>query len=324
MLDHPRPQLNIVVPADHPPMMQGSPHLKRLEPHGRVTLYTDRPQTLDQMVKRARDADILINSRSAVTWPAEALRQLPRLRMIVTCSIGTDAIDLNAAAQMGITVCNLPGRTAPIVAEHAFGLMLAVAKRAAFMTEALKNGQWPRIDNIYLAGKTLGVVGAGPIGAHMIRLGRAIGMKVVAWTYHPSDERANALGVRFASLDELLETADVVSLHVKLTDESRHMVGRRQLARMKRGALLINCARGPTVDANALAEALDTGHLAGAGIDVYDQEPPPPDDPLLACQHVVLTPHCADMTPEGVDRLNAGAVENILAFLAGRAENVVA
>ena len=316
-------RVKIVVPGDNPPQIQGSPHLERLEPYGDVTLHTDRPESLEEQIDRTKDADIVMNTRGIVTWYAEALHQVPKLRLIATCSIGTDNIDLDTARELGVVICNQPGRTAPVVAEHGFGLMFAAAKRAAFMTTAVKEGGWPRMDNIYLRGKTLGIIGTGHIGAEMARLGRAIGMDVIAWTFNPSPERAAQLGVQYVELDELLRTADVVSLHVKLTDDSREMIGKRELELMKPNALLINVARGDIVDTDALVDALNSGHLGGAGIDVYDEEPPPADHPLLACEQVILSPHCADMTPEGVDLLNEGIVANVIAFLEGRPQNVV-
>ena len=179
------------------------------------------------------------------------------------------------------------------------------------------------MDNIYLQGKTLGIIGTGHIGTEMARLARAIGMEVIAWTYHPSEEKALQMGIRYVSLDELLQTADVVSLHVMLTEESRHIMNREAFGKMKQNALLLNCGRGGLVDTDALVEALRSGHLGGAGIDVFDPEPVPPDHPLLDMEQVVLTPHCADMTPEGVDLLNEGAVDNIIAFLEGRPQNIV-
>ena len=313
----------VVVPGDNPPQIQGSPHLKRLDPYADVELYADRCPSADEKLKRAGDADIIINSRGMVTWHAEILHQLPKLRLISTCSIGTDMIDLEAAKELGIIVSNQPGRTAPVVAEQAFGLMLAIAKRAAFFTESMRAGRWPRMDHIYLHGKTLGIIGTGNIGAEMARLGGAIGMNVIAWTYHPSPERAEKLGVKFVGLDELLRTADVVSIHAKLTDDSRSLIGKPQFDLMKPDTLLVNVARGPIVDTNALVDALNSGHLGGAAIDVFDQEPIPADHPLLDCEQVVLTPHCADMTPEGVNLLNEGAVDNVIAFLQGQPRNVV-
>ena len=316
-------QLKIVVPGDSPPQIQGSPHLDRLKPYGNVVVYTDRPETAEDKIRRADDADILINSRGMVKWHADVLQCLPKLKLISLCSIGTDMIALDEAKKRGIVVCNQPGRTAPVVAEHSFGLMFALAKRAAFMTSAMQAGKWPRMDSVYLQGKTLGIVGTGHIGSEMARLGKAIGMNVIAWTYNPSAERAKQLGIQYVSLEDLLRMSDVVSLHVKLTDDSFHLIGQRELTLMKPNALLINVARGQIIDTDALVHALNSEHLGGAAIDVYEQEPPPTDHPLLKCEQVILTPHCADMTPEGVDLLNEGAVDNIIAFLEGNPKNVV-
>jgi phosphoglycerate dehydrogenase-like enzyme len=316
-------RVKIVVPGDEPTQIAGSPHLEKLNLFGEVVLYDTRPQSVDEKIERAKGAKVIMNTRGAVTWGEEEFSQLPGLKMITTCSIGTDMFDLDAARKHGVALCNQPGRTAPVVAEHMFGLMFAISKRAAFMTAQMKAGQWPRLDNVMLHGKTLGIIGTGNIGAEMARLARAIGMDVIAWTFNPSPERAGELGVRFVELNELLETADVVSLHVALSDDTRGMIGKAELARMKWGALLLNGARGAVVDTDALVDALNSGHLGGAGIDVFEQEPPPADLALLQCEQVVLTPHCADMTPEGVDLLNSGAVDNVIAFLEGRIQNTV-
>ncbi len=315
--------VQIVVPGDEPVQIAGSPHLEQLANYGNVVLYDTRPESSEEKIERVRDADVIMNTRGAVTWGEQEFSQLPKLKMITTCSIGTDMFELEAAKKYGVVICNQPGRTAPVVAEHMFGLMFAVAKRAAYLTTEMKKGGWPRRDNVMLQGKTLGIIGAGNIGAEMARLAQAIGMEVIAWTFHPSPERAEKLGVRFVALDTLLETSDVVSLHVALTDDTRGMVGEAELEKMKAGALLLNGARGAIVDTDALVNALNSGHIGGAGIDVYEEEPTPPDYPLFACEQVVLTPHCADMTPEGVDLLNSGAVENVIAFLEGRTRNAV-
>lgn len=315
--------MTIVIPGDDPPQVQGSPHLKRLEAYGKVVLYTDRPATAEEKVRRAQDAVCLINSRGAVKWPGELLRRLPRLKMISVCGIGTDAIDLTVARELGIVVCNLPGRTAPIVAEHALGLMFAVAKRAWFQTNELKQGRWSRLENFSLRGRKLGLIGAGSIAVETARLAQAIGMTVQAWTFHPSAERSAQLGAPFVTFDELLRTSDVVSLHVPLTEQTRGFIGEREFGLMKPGVLFINTARGAVVNSQALVAALNSGRLGGAGIDVFDIEPLPPDYPLLACEHVVLTPHNADQTPEGMELLNSGVVDNVIAFLEGNPRNRV-
>ena len=313
----------IVIPGDDPTQLTGSPHLERLHAVGDVRLFADRPETDAEKISRAADAEVLINTRSIVTWPGSVLEQLPRLRFITVCGIGTDAVDLEAAKRMGIVVSNIPGKTAPVVAEHAFGLMLAAAKRAAFQTSEVRAGRWTLMDNIFLGGKTLGVVGTGPIGARMAALGRGLGMRVLAWTFHPSDKRGVTLGVEYVELDQLLSESDVVSLHLKLTPDSQDMIGQRELELMKPGALLVNTGRGGLLDTGALIAALESGHLAGAALDVYPTEPISPDDPLLRCDQVILTPHNADQTPEGMDLLNEGVTDNTLAFLDGQPQNVV-
>lgn len=315
--------VRIAIPGDDPPQLQDSAHLRRLESYGAVTLYRDRPASDEEKIRRVQGARCMINSRGAVKWPGAVLRQLPELRMITVCGIGTDSIDLATAKELGIIVCNIPGQTAPIVAEHALSLMFAAARQAWFQTDLVKRGGWKTGFNLYLRGKTLGVIGAGSIGAEMIRLGAAVGMQVQAWTFHPTPERSRQLDVPFVTLDELLRSSDVISVHVKLTDATRDLIGRREIALMKPGALFVNTARGAIVDNVALAEALQSGHLAGAGIDVFDVEPPPPDHPLLRCEQVVLTPHVADQNSEGMEVLNRGAVDNVIAYLEGRPQNRV-
>lgn len=312
----------IVVPGDEPIQIRGSAHLNRLAPFGEVIVYSDRP-TDEQKLERVRDAEVIINSRGAVTWREDDLRSLTKLRLIVVCAIGTDSIDLRAATEMGVAVSNQPGRTAGVVAEHIFGLMFAVAKRAAYQTMELKAGRWTRKENVFLRGKTLGVVGTGAIGSELARLANAVGIEVVAWTFHPSAERARRLGVRYVELDELLAVADVVSLNVALTEDTRGMIGEREIGLMKPGAFLVNGGRGALVETAALVRALHSGHLGGVGLDVYDTEPLPADHLILSCEQVVLTPHMADQTPEGTELLNEGAVDNVIAFLEGRPQNIV-
>jgi phosphoglycerate dehydrogenase-like enzyme len=313
----------IVVPGDFPPQLQGSPHLERLKSYGEVVLYPDWPETAEEKVRRAEGAVCLINSRGSVKWPADVIRRLPHLRMVSVCGIGTDAIDLDVARERGIVVSNIPARTAPIVAEHALALLMAIARRAWFQTNELKQGRWCGVDNVFLRGKTLGIIGTGNIGVEMIRLGQAIGMRPIAWTINPSPERSTQLGVPFVSLEDLLRQSDAISVHVKLTDRTRNLLGSREFALMKPGVLFVNTARGAIVDSRALVEALNSDRLGGAGLDVFAEEPIPPGHPVLSCTHVVLTPHNADQTPEGMDILNGGVVDNVIAFLEGRPQNRV-
>lgn len=307
----------VVVPGDDPEQIAKAPALQKLEGKARVRVFETRPTSLEEKWERVRDADIILNSRGSITWREDDFQRLPKLKLIATCSVGTDSIDLIAARERGIVVSNQPGVNARFVAEHMFGLMFAVAKNAAAQTALLRQGLWQPTQNGMLQGKQLGVIGTGAIGAEMARLGRAIGMDVVAWSFNPSAERENKLGVRFVSFEALLRESHVVSLHVRLSDDSRGLIGAEQLAMMRSDAILLNGARGPVVDTPALTQALSAGKLFGAGIDVFDDEPVPADLPLLQCPRLIMTPHAADQTPEAVVATNEGAVANILAFLEG-------
>ena len=297
--------------------------MAELEAVAGLKIYPTRADSIDVQIERAQGATAIINSRSYLEWRGDAFDVLPDLRFISVCGIGTDSIDLAAARERGITVSNIPGKTAPVVAEHAFGLMFAAAKRAAWYTEMTRQGEWVKQDGVFLGDKTVGIVGTGNIGAEMARLCNAFGMNVIAYTFNPSDERAEKLGVQFVDLDELLALSDVITIHTKLTPDSEKMIGAREIALMKPEAILVNVARGPIVDEAALVAALNSGHLSGAALDVFENEPLPAGSPITECEQVVLTPHIADMTPEGLDLLNQGVVENTLAFLNGSPQNVV-
>ncbi len=313
----------VVIPGDAPPLVGHSQHLNQLRDFADVHYYGDRPASDGEMLERLAPADVLLNSRSAVKVSGDLLNQLPKLKMIAVCGIGYDSIDIDAASKQGIIVSNIPGRTATVVAEHAFGLMLAVSRQMASMTERLRAGQWASDVSKSLIGKRIGVIGTGNIGLEMIRLCSDFGMEIVAWTFHPDKAKAAEFGFRYVSLDDLLSTSDVVSLHVRLSAETRGMIGAPRLQQMKPGAIIINTARAAVVDTAALAAALNEDHLFGAGVDVDDAEPITSSNPLLSCRNVVLTPHSADRTPEGLDLLKLGCVDNIRAFLDGRPQNVV-
>ncbi len=313
----------IVIPGDDPPLAGRSLHLNLLREFADVVLHTDRPQSDSVKIERLRNADVLLNSRGSLRIPRSVLQHLPHLKMIAVCGIGFDAIDLPTATEQGIVVCNIPGRTATVVAEHAFGLMLSVSRRMAWMTSELKAGRWRGDLGISLIGKQIGVIGTGNIGCEMIRLCKAFGMTPVAWTLNPDQSKAERLGFQYVSLEELLMTSDVVSLHTRLSDRTRNLISTHELALMKASAILVNTSRGAIVDPLALVTALQNGKLFGAGLDVFDHEPLPADHPILQCKNVVLTPHTADQTQEGIDLLTLGCVENIQHFLAGTPQNVV-
>jgi len=262
---------------------------------------------------------VVINIRSSTRFSESVFQQCPRLKLISIWGTGTDNIDLAAAASCGVTVTNTPGVSAASIAEHCLALMLAVGRRLPRLDAAVRNGEWPRGGMTQMAGKTLGVIGLGAIGRRFAALGRAIGMRVLAWTMHPDP----ALGFELVDLDDLLRASDVVSVHLRLSDQTRGFLGRRELGLMKPAAILLNTARGPIVEERALVEALASGRLAGAGLDVFDVEPLPAGHALAALENVALSPHCAGITPEALEAGLRLAVENVYRFLEGRPENVV-
>jgi D-lactate dehydrogenase len=276
------------------------------------------------------------------------LQLLPRLKLVATRSTGFDHINLDYCRAHGITVCNVPGYGDHTVAEHAFALLLAIARNIVDSVERTRRGNFTQsgLRGFELFEKTLGVIGTGRIGRRVIGIARGFGMEVVAFDVHPDHSAAATLGFRYAPLDELLAAADVVTLHVPATPESGHMLSDREFARMKDGAVLINTARGNVVDVAALVRALSTGKLRAAGLDVLPEEPVIREEAqifragapqegydlralvanhvLLRFPNVIVTPHNAYHTDSAVRRIIETTLDNIDAFSRGAPQNVVA
>lgn len=295
-----------------------------LEALGRVTVYDSTPA--DCVVKRAQNAEALIVNR--IVLNRAVLDALPKLRYIGTLATGYNTIDVRAAREKGVTVCNVPLYCVETVAQLTLALLLALCNRVEHLSAVTRSGGWndaveathTTAPILELSGKTLGILGFGNIGRAVAQLGLALGMRVLV---HSRTQRALPAGCTWCSFETLFETADVVSLHCPLTDETRGIVGASVLARMKPTALLINTARGALVDENALADALNSGRLAGAGLDVMAEEPPRPDHPLLTAKNCLITPHIAWASREARLRLIDAVAGNLRAFLAGQPVNVV-
>ncbi len=318
--------LNIVIPDDAPPAYGSADQadLQRLADLGTVTVYTTRPADRAEFFQRLAPAEIVINVRSYSIFDDEALAQAPQLRLLSILGTGTDNVDLDAATKRGIVVTNTPGVGAPSVAELALGLILATTRAIPLSDRRLRDGAWQHVEGPELVGKTLGIVGLGAIGQHLARIGQGLGMRVIGWSFRTDPARAEALGVELVERDALFQQADLVSLHLRNTPEARNFVGARELALMKPTAFLINTARGALVDQEALANALRTNQIAGAGLDVYPEEPLLLEkNPYRDLENVVLMPHAGAITAEANARSRAMPVDNILAFLAGHPEHVV-
>jgi phosphoglycerate dehydrogenase-like enzyme len=257
-------------------------------------------------------------------YTARVLAAHPGLRVIARVGVGYDAVDLAAATRHGVAVTITPGTNQDAVAEHAFSLILGLAKDVVPSHLGTRAGRWPRATTRPVRGSTLGIAGLGRIGKAMALRGAAFGMKLLAYDPVPDTAFAAAHGVTLVPLDRLLAESDYLSLHLPLTEQSHHLINRQTLARMKPGAFLINTARGGLVCEADLVEALRSGRLAGAGLDVYEQEPPPPG-PLFELDNVLLTPHAAGTDTRSLADMAQSAAESIAALRAGRwpAEKVV-
>jgi phosphoglycerate dehydrogenase-like enzyme len=285
-----------------------------------AAVYHDSlPVSEATLIERIRDAEIVINIRSSCRFTESVFAACGNLKLLSLWGTGTDNVDLQAAERHGVRVTNTPGVSAVSIAEHCLALMLAAARRIPQTDAAIRQGHWPRGEGVEMSGKTLGIIGLGAIGRRFAQLGAAIGMRVVAWTMHPDPK----LGIELVPLDRIYRESDVISVHLRLSDQTRGMIGAREFAAMKPSAIFINTARGPIVDESALVTALGDKRIAAAGLDVFDVEPLPDGNPLAQLPNVVMTAHSAGVTPEALEAGLQMAVDNVFDFLAGRAAHVV-
>jgi D-3-phosphoglycerate dehydrogenase len=301
--------ISVCVPDDAPPVLASSGAWKDLNARARVFYHASLPASEDELIERIGTAEVVLNIRSSVKFSERVFVSCPTLRIVSVWGTGTDHVDLAAAARHGVAVANTPGVAAAAVAEHTLALLLAAARRIPQMDSAVRRGEWPRGHSTDLRGKTCGIIGLGAIGREFARLAAGMGMRVVAWTMHP---RAID-GVEMVELDDLYRMSDVVSLHLRLSEQTRGSVGTAQLALMKPEAILVNTARGGIVDEAALRDALAAGRLRAAALDVFSAEPLPPDHAWANVPNVVLTPHCAGISPDVMEAGLRMAVENIWA-----------
>lgn len=284
--------------------------------------YNEKTTDVQELIKRSHDADVVMIANNP--YPTEVIDSNEQLKLINVAFTGFDHVGLKEAAKQDILLCNAAGYANQAVAELTIGLVLDVYRRITQGDADIRLSEYPGpFQGAEIKGKTVAIIGTGKIGLMTARLFKAFGANLIAPNFNPSQE-ADELGFTYMELDELFTEADIVSLHVPLTDSTRGMVSRERLALMKESAILINCARGPIVDNAALAEALNEGMIAGAGIDVFDMEPAlPADYPLLHAKNAVLTPHVAYLTNEAMALRATIAFDNTVAFLKGQPQNIV-
>jgi D-3-phosphoglycerate dehydrogenase len=305
------------------PIFLPEEYRKKLEALGGLEVFESMPSSIEEFISRIRDADIVIVGRYG--FSEKAFIAARNLKMVSVWQTGYDNIDIKAATEKDVIVSNVHDYAFDSVAEMVFALILNLERKVHLADVGLRNGNfdWRNYIGNQIMGKTIGVVGIGSIGTRVIQIAHGFNMNVIAYAHHPNDKAANNLGVTFVDLETLLKESDIISLHVPLTPATEKMIGTRELARMKKSAILINTARGKVIDEDALIKALREKQIGGAGLDVFEREPLPLNSPLLEFENVALTPHVAFLSHESLEECTHICVQNVEKFVEGKPQNVV-
>lgn len=306
------------------PVILPESYIQKLRTLGQLEICDNLPKSFTEFIEIIKDAEILLVGKAAIS--REVFQYATKLRMICVCHTGYDNVDIADATDHGVVVSNVPDYASEAVAEFVFALAMDLMRKIEVADSLVHKGEFDchyYLSNRLLAGKTLGVVGAGSIGRRVIQIGNSFDMNLIAATAHPNSERENELGTKFVPLDNLLSESDVVTLHLPLTPETEHMIGARELDLMKPTAVLINTSRGKLINEDALIDALYKKKIASAALDVFEREPLPADNPLLKLDNLVLTPHIAYLSEETIDKCSKICIENVEMFLRDEPQNVV-
>jgi phosphoglycerate dehydrogenase-like enzyme len=320
--------MKIALLDDYAGFALGAADWSRVKIRAEITSF-DRHIPVDEAVTALADFDVISTIRERMPMPRRLIEKLPRLRMVTIIGMSLPNFDMKAATDHGVIVTHPDwqsprfGRIASATPELTWGLMIATVRHFVVEQRRMREGLWQSTVGITLAGRTLGLLGLGRIGRKMAEYAKVFGMEVIAWSQNLTAEDAAAVGVERVGKDELFERSDILSIHVVLSERTRGLVAARELGLMKREAYLINTSRGPIVDERALIEALHAGRLAGAGLDVFDLEPPPPDHPFRTMANVTLTPHLGYVTAETMAAFYADTADAIAAFLEGAPVRVI-
>ena len=282
----------------------------------KIQVFRDHLSDQHAVVERLKDFGIVVAMRERTPFPRSLLKQLPKLRLLVTTGMRNASIDVQAATDCGITVCGTEGLAYP-TAELTWGLILALVRNIPREDRATRDGRWQISVGFGLEGKVLGVMGLGRLGSQVATVARAFHMSVLAWSQNLTPERAAQYSTKLVSKEELLSGADIVTIHLVLSDRTRGLISERELGLMKPTAYLVNTSRGPIVDEKALVQALQRKTIAGAALDVFDEEPLPLGHPLRRLENTVITPHLGYVTAEEYRVFYSQALEDIHAFLKG-------
>ncbi len=288
----------------------------RLPGDTEVEFFRDHVADEDSLAQRLQDFQVVMGMRERTPFPRSLLSRLPELQLLITTGGGNASFDLPAASELGIVACGTGG-TGEGPTELTWGLIISLMRQIPLEDREAREGKWGSVVGMGLKGKTLGLLGLGHIGSLVARVGNAFDMNVIAWSQNLTAERAAECRATLVDKDTLFRDSDVVSVHLRLSDRTRGLVGAHELGLMKPTAYLINISRGPIVDEGALIQSLQGGAIAGAGLDTFDVEPLPSDHPFLRLSNTVITPHVGYVTQESYRAFYSGVIENILAFNAG-------
>lgn len=282
-----------------------------------VISVAEHPASEDELIEFIGDAEIVVTLRERIDFPRSVFERLPKLRLLVATGMRNSAIDMVAAREHGVVVSGTASSMTPPT-ELTWALILGLARNLVVEDANVRGGGWQTTVGSDLHGRTLGIIGLGRIGTAVAKVGLAFGMEVIAWSSNLTEEQCEETGVRYAgSLENLLAKSDVVTIHLKLSVRSAGLIGDRELDLMKPSALLVNTSRSGIIQQQPLLETLNSGKIGGAGLDVFDQEPLPKNDPIRNCPRTLLTPHLGYVTKDNLNTYFSDAVENIEAFIAG-------
>jgi len=297
-------------------------HIKKLESIGDLKIFKDPPKTLDELKDRIMTADVAI-----VGWTMlakETIDSAKKLKMVSIWATTCHYVDLKVAKEKGIVVTHVPGYATEAVAEYVFALLLAAIRKLRLADKYVRSGDfdWRPFEGNELAAKTLGIIGTGLIGCRVAEIAKAFNMQILAFDKYPNPKRAKEIGLTYVDIHTLLKESNFVTLHVTLTSETERMIGKKEISIMKEGAVIINTSQGKVIDEKALIDSLKSGKLSYAGLDVFEEEPPPKNNPLFKLDNTVLSPHIGFYTVEAAKRCSDICVDNVIKFVEGHRQNV--
>jgi len=297
-------------------------HIKKLRSFSDLEIFEEPPKKPDELKERIRAADIVIVGWTNLT--KNIIDSAKKLKMISIWATTCHYVDLEAARERGLVVTHVPGYATEAVAEHAFALLLAAIRRLPSADKHVRTGDfdWRPFGGSELAGKTLGIIGTGAIGCRVAEIAKAFKMQILGYDKYPNLKRAEEIGMKYVDLYTLLKESDFITLHVTLTSETEGLIAKKEIEAMKKGAVIINTSQGKVIDEKALIDALKSGELSYAGLDVFEEEPPAKDDPLFKLDNTILTPHIGFHTVEAAKRCTDICIDNVVKFLGGHSQNV--